>query len=151
MEEKSLLTFLIDPKVVQEKAAAYSNLRGEFKEKYGARGGCPDGAMNPGAYFGYRDGYVDACEEAHYTALLNVSLVHALGIRKVKRGCTFRRLAELYVPKGHVWHGNQLFGMELVDRALKALEIDINKIEFGQDAEFDAENKSHSGDFYWWE
>ncbi len=82
----------------------------------------------------------------------------ALELREIKRGCTFRRLAELYYPKDHELHGRQYAGVDLCMEALRALNIEFNgtitiyvPVEKYSSPKFDAENKSYLGDFYWWE
>lgn len=74
-------------------------------------------------------------------------------IRELKRGCTYRRLAELWHPDpSHDLHGNQLEGEDLCREACAILGIDwMNPPQFPSTPEFDQVNKSHYGDFYWWE
>jgi len=75
-------------------------------------------------------------------------------IREIKRGCTYRRLAEIYYPIDHNGHGNQLYGEDLCKEACGALGINWAFSGFPPPPltpEFDAVNKSRIGDFYWWE
>lgn len=82
-----------------------------------------------------------------------MTLKEALEIREDKKLVTYRRLAELWVDNDDPNHGSQLMGMDLCLQAFKLIYPDLepHKIEFGQDSEFDKINKSHHGDFYWWE
>lgn len=78
-------------------------------------------------------------------------------IRAIKRRATYRALAEIYYPKDHPGHGNQLFGEDLCREALDALYpghlVPSNSLKENgvPTKEFDEENKSFVGDFYWWE
>ena len=78
-----------------------------------------------------------------------MSLNEACLIREIKRSCTFRRLAEIYYPKENELHGMQFAGEDLCKEALKVLYPEFTEEYFGED--FDKENKSYIGDFYWWE
>lgn len=77
----------------------------------------------------------------------------ALLIKKLKLGCTYRRLAEIYYPEDHDLHGMQFAGEELCEEAFKALYPDREMRDqvMGEDPPFDKDNKSTFGDFYWWE
>lgn len=74
-------------------------------------------------------------------------------IREVKRGCTFRRLAEIYYPREHELYGIQMAGEDLCKQALKVLYpgIDVYTSVLRTHFRFKEENMSRLGDFYWWE
>jgi hypothetical protein len=74
-------------------------------------------------------------------------------IREIKRGCTYRRLAEVWYPDpAEDLHGNQLAGEDLCREACAVLGIDwMHPPEFPSTPEFDQVNKSYHGDFYWWD
>ena len=76
-------------------------------------------------------------------------------IRELKRGCTYRRLAEIYYPEDADGHGSQGWGEELCFEAFAVLYPDLGhpfKIEPEKmSEEFNSDNKSYVGDFYWWE
>ena len=64
-------------------------------------------------------------------------------IRELKRGCSYRRLAEIYYPKYHDGHGNQGFGDELCFKAFKVLfEMSHSKYKQLLSVEFVKENCS---------
>jgi len=74
-------------------------------------------------------------------------------IREIKKGCTYRRLAEIYYPEDHVRHGNQGYGKDLCKSALDVLYpgehlwVDCSD----KNSKFGIDNKSKIGDFFWWE
>jgi len=77
-------------------------------------------------------------------------------VREIKKGCTYRRLAEIYYPKDHPGYGNQGWGEELCREALKVIYpnddvwmMDYPEQKFG--VKWEKENKSYIGNFYWWE
>jgi hypothetical protein len=77
-------------------------------------------------------------------------------VRKEKRSCTYRKLAEIFIPRGHMGFGNQGVGESLCRIALRKLypNDDIWMMykpeeKFGQT--FVKDNQSLCGDFYWWE
>lgn len=77
-------------------------------------------------------------------------------IRHIKRSSTYRALAEIYYSANHNGHGNQLYGKDLCIKAFAVLYPHRRKhpfeYEYGKQSEqFEAENKSLVGDFYWWE
>ena len=79
-------------------------------------------------------------------------------IRHIKRGCTFRKLAEIYYEKNDPRSGNQLCGVELCQDALTALGIENGGlVTIGVDIpqykskQFDKENLSYGSNYYWWE
>lgn len=73
-------------------------------------------------------------------------------IREIKRRCTYRRLAEIYYEPNENEYGNQIFGTDLCYEACAALGIDWMKpYMIGKDQDFDKENVSYLGNFYWWE
>lgn len=76
-------------------------------------------------------------------------------IRELKRRCTYRRLAEIYYPEGHDSYGVQEAGDDLCLEAFKVLYPGLPhpfEIQLGTYGEsFDSQNKSHIGEFYWWE
>jgi len=74
-------------------------------------------------------------------------------IREIKKGCSFRRLAEIYYPADHPLHGNQIAGTDLCEAALKALGIDRNDPRFqNPPASREDENCSRIyRPFWWWE
>jgi hypothetical protein len=85
-----------------------------------------------------------------------MTLNEARLIREVKKGCTYRRLTEIYYPELHDGHGNQGWGDELCFEAFKVLyphlEVHPFTIEPGRYGDcFDMDNKSRIGEFYWWE
>lgn len=82
-----------------------------------------------------------------------MTLREARLIREIKKRCTYRRLAEIYFEPTHAHSGMQFAGEELCEDAFSVLypDLDLSKIEFGKDKEFDSENKSYIGDFFWWE
>lgn len=77
-------------------------------------------------------------------------------IREIKKGCTYRRLAEIYYTQDDPAYGNQGYGEDLCKEALSILypdksglfSVGVNEKE---DAKFGIENKSRVGDFFWWE
>jgi hypothetical protein len=80
----------------------------------------------------------------------------ALLVREIKKGCTYRRLAEIWFDSPehplHGLRGNQLAGEDLCRQACAALGIDwMHPPEYGDDPAFDAENTSSVGEFYWWD
>lgn len=78
-------------------------------------------------------------------------------IRELKKGCTYRRIAEIYFSPQDPGYGNQGFGDELCFQAFKILYPEISKhpleisYEENTDKQFNEENKSRLGNFYWWE
>lgn len=74
-------------------------------------------------------------------------------IREIKKGCTYRRLAEIYYSPSQDGHGIQGYGEDLCKTALKILypKYDVWKKGPPKSARFGLENKSDIGDFYWWE
>lgn len=74
-------------------------------------------------------------------------------IRKIKKGCTYRKLASTIYPLLDDRHGMGWAGEELCEDAFKVPypNIDLGNIQWGLDASFDQDNKSHFGEFYWWE
>lgn len=77
-------------------------------------------------------------------------------IREVKKGCTYRRLAEIFWPEDHEYHDSQGMGEELCRKALKLLypNDDVWMMDFPEEKFgplWEKENKSHYGDFFWWE
>ena len=82
-----------------------------------------------------------------------MSIHEARLIREIKKGCTYRRVAEIYYGPGR---GNQMDGDELCYEAFKVLYPKLKwhpfKFRYGKQAKkFDEDNKSYIGDFYWWE
>lgn len=90
-------------------------------------------------------------EKPTFNHLEPMTLEVAEWVRELKRTCTYRYLAEQFYPADHWGHGNQLAGMDLCSEACKVLGINPNYWPFGVYPEFDKKNKSHIGDFYWWE
>jgi hypothetical protein len=85
-----------------------------------------------------------------------MTLWEAKQVRELKKGCTYRFLAEACLPEKHELSGNQGIGESLCREALKLLYPNDDvwmmykpKEKFGQS--FYNENKSHFGEFYWWE
>jgi len=77
-------------------------------------------------------------------------------IREIKKGCTYRRLAEIYYPKDDIGHGHQICGQDLCREALRALYpnddvwmMDYPEQKFGKS--FELENLSRVCPGYWWE
>lgn len=82
-----------------------------------------------------------------------MNLREARLIREIKKRCTYRRLAEIYYTPTEDLSGLQFAGEDLCEEAFSVLYPNRNRheVEYGKDPEFDEENKSYLGDFYWWE
>jgi hypothetical protein len=83
-----------------------------------------------------------------------MTLTEARLLREVKKGCTYRRLAEIFYPADHPGHGNQGYGEDLCKEALEVLYPGKNLWQTGgreESATFALDNTSRFGAFYWWE
>lgn len=77
-------------------------------------------------------------------------------IREIKKGCTYRRLAEIYYLEHDVLHGKQFSGEDLCKQALNTLypNVDLWGMEYPEKRfgkNFKEDNLSYFGNFYWWE
>lgn len=86
-----------------------------------------------------------------------MTIYEARLIREIKKRATYRRLTEIYYSKKEPGYGNQLFGQDLCHEALNLLypgfsNMDQNtRNKLNKNKKFYSDNKSHIGDFYWWE
>lgn len=84
-----------------------------------------------------------------------MTLYEARLIRELKKGCTYRRLAEIYYPETSPYHGNQGFGQDLCVAAFSvlypAMGMAFNVNFADQSEEFRDQNRSRIGNYAWWE
>lgn len=84
-----------------------------------------------------------------------MTLAEARMIRALKRRCTYRYLAEVFYPPEDPGHGNQGYGEDLCKEALEVLypgeSVSLWMNEGKPGEQFELENKSHCGEYFWWE
>lgn len=85
-----------------------------------------------------------------------MTLNEARMIREIKKGCTYRRLAEIYYPPEHQYHGIQGCGEDLCREALTVLypNDDVWMMFCPEEklgSQFDIDNLSRCFLGYWWE
>lgn len=84
-----------------------------------------------------------------------MSINEARLIKHIKKGCTYRRLAEIYYTKENELHGMQWSGQDLCREACDVLGINWRNPPKGN-KEFDEENQSRlskglpEADFFYW-
>jgi len=84
----------------------------------------------------------------------SMSLAMAEKIRRLKKTCTYSRLAEVLIPIDDPDYGCQLTGKWLCEDAFKVLypHLKMHEIKITTcDGDFLFANKSYVGDFFWWE
>lgn len=83
-----------------------------------------------------------------------MTLNEARLIRDIKKRSTYRYLAEVWYSKSEPGHGNQGYGQDLCKEALEILYPGKDIWRLGNASEsiqFDCDNMSYLGEFYWWE